>query len=245
MGVSYSREDLHVLAAVPWVPHENCYCREAVPDSAQKAEEKGQQAVMLWESSCRGQMAWHLLKWEKHQDLTSPLQSSSEPKTGTQKGQVWSILCIFILVVWVKYRQYLVELRHAWDLRERAEWGRQKCAGNATPPPGHREKQGVYLSGGPMAVGPMDDRERNTERNPAAKAWWDSSWESGKSYTAFLVCYHLQLHWQSRTIFLLLWILKSFCLHTKLLSHTRQGFSYSCGPSPTVQLLVCCDLDSA
>lgn len=85
---------------------------------------------------------------------------------------MWSILCIFNPAVWKTNTGIWWELRHAWDLRERVEWGRQKCAGEMqTPPPGHREKsKELFMVCSLMAGGPMDDRERNTERNPAAKA---------------------------------------------------------------------------
>lgn len=45
------------------------------------------------------------------------------------------------------------------------------CRGNANSPSWpQREKQGAIHGLQPHAGGPMDDRERNTERNPAAKA---------------------------------------------------------------------------
>ena len=62
------------------------------------------------------------------QDLTSHLQNSLELGIGTQKGQVWSILYIFTprfakpKLVWVAPGIWW-ELRHAWELRERVEWG--------------------------------------------------------------------------------------------------------------------------
>lgn len=103
-------------------------------------------------------------------DLASPLQSSLELKTGTQKGQVWSILCIFNPAVWKTNTGIWWELRHAWDLRERANGADRSVQGKCKLPLLATEKQGaIHEVCGLMAGGPMDDR-RETLRNPAARS---------------------------------------------------------------------------
>ena len=85
---------------------------------------------------------------------------------------MWSILRIFNPAVCKTHTGIWKELRHARELREKVEWGRQKCAGEMqTPPPGHRERSKELFKVCSLTDGgPMDDRERNTERSPAAKA---------------------------------------------------------------------------